>query len=88
MTDDVFLTPQLRTGPSSRLLKRRSHMNHPKMDVSPPNRDESANLVEVTRLATGNFDFNVSLAVLKIAILVLTSLLTFSLRTYPTKLQT
>lgn len=29
MGDDLFLTPQLRTGPSSRLLKRRSQLPPP-----------------------------------------------------------
>ena len=34
MTDDLFLTPQLRKGPSSRLMKRRSQLNPPKLEAT------------------------------------------------------
>ena len=34
MSDDIFLTPQLRTGPTSRLLRRRSQMQPQKLEVT------------------------------------------------------
>ncbi len=48
MEDDIFLTPQLRTGPSSRLLKRRSQ--------APPPAPMPATAAEVTNFAAENMD--------------------------------
>ena len=58
MSDDIFLTPQLRTGPTSRLLKRRSQVQPPQ----PQSRHEVTNFAEtmdVTSFSQRGTDFQV-----------------------------
>ena len=58
MSDDIFLTPQLRTGPTSRLLKRRSQIQPPQ----PQSRHEVTNFAEtmdVTSFSQRGTDFQV-----------------------------
>ena len=55
MSDDIFLTPQLRTGPTSRLLKRRSQMQPPRLEVT-----SFPDTMDVTTASQRDFDVPVS----------------------------
>ena len=56
MSDDIFLTPQLRTGPTSRLLKRRSQLQPPQPQAQ---RHDVTNM-DVTTFSQRGADFQVN----------------------------
>ena len=56
MSDDLFLTPQLRTGPTSRLLRRKSQLQPPQQ----PQRHEITTFAaETMDMTSRGMDFQV-----------------------------
>ena len=65
MSDDIFLTPQLRTGPTSRLLRRRSQMQPQKLEVT-----AMPDSMDVTTTSQRDLEFHVSFKLFQIFIII------------------